>query len=121
MPGTAINFRDKLARFSEHWSPRVIADMNGYQFKLAKMQGEFVWHSHADTDEVFIVLDGAMVLEFRDKAVRLAAGEMDVVPKGVEHRPVAVDECCIMLVEPRGMVNTGEAGGAYTAQNDVWI
>lgn len=121
MSDTAINFRDKLARFSEHWSPRVIAEMNDYQFKLAKVQGEFVWHCHADTDEVFIVLDGAMVLEFRDKAVPLAAGEMYVVPKGVEHRPVAVDECCIMLVEPRGVVNTGEAGGAYTAQNDVWI
>jgi mannose-6-phosphate isomerase-like protein (cupin superfamily) len=121
MTDTAINFRDKLARFSEHWSPRVIAEMNDYQFKLVKVQGEFVWHCHADTDEVFIVLDGAMVLEFRDKTIPLAAGEMYVVPKGVEHRPVAVDECCVMLVEPRGVVNTGEAGGAYTAQNDIWI
>ena len=121
MPATAINFRDKLARFSEHWSPRVIAEMNDYQFKLAKVQGEFVWHRHEDTDEVFIVLEGAMVLEFRDKAIPLAAGEMYVVPKGVEHRPVATAECCIMLVEPRGVVNTGDAGGAYTAQNDVWI
>jgi len=117
----AINFRDKLARFSEHWSPRVIAEMNDYQFKLVKLQGEFVWHAHADTDEVFIVLDGSMALEFRDRTIPLAAGEMYVVPRGVEHRPVATQECCVMLVEPRGVVNTGESGGAYTAQNDVWV
>ncbi len=121
MPDSAINLKDKLARFSEHWSPRVIAEMNDYQFKLAKVQGEFVWHAHAETDEVFIVLAGEMKLEFRDGTVSLATGEMYVVPKGVEHRPVAVDECSIMLVEPRGVVNTGDAGGAYTARNDVWV
>lgn len=121
MTNTAINLKDKLAGFSEHWSPRVVAEMNDYQFKLAKFQGEFVWHSHADTDEVFIVLDGDMTLEFRDKIVSLAAGEMYVVPRGVEHRPAALRECCVMLVEPRGVVNTGEAGGGYTAPNDVWI
>lgn len=121
MTDRAINLRDKLARLSEQWSPRVIAEMNDYQFKLVKLQGEFVWHSHADTDEVFIVLEGAMTLEFRDKAVPLAAGEMYVVPKGVEHRPVAEHECSVMLVEPRGVVNTGDAGGAYTAPNDVWL
>jgi len=121
MADTAINLKDKLARFSEHWSPRVIAEMNDYQFKLVKIQGEFVWHSHADTDEVFIVLDGLMSLEFRDKVVQLAAGEMYVVPRGVEHRPVASRECSVMLVEPRGVVNTGDAGGAYMAPNDVWI
>lgn len=121
MTHPAINLRDKLAKFSEHWSPRVVAEMNDYQFKLVKLQGEFVWHAHADTDEVFIVLEGRMALEFRDRTVTLAAGEMYVVPKGVEHRPVAAEECCVMLVEPRGVVNTGEAGGAYTAQNDVWV
>lgn len=121
MTHPAINLRDKLAKFSEHWSPRVIAEMNDYQFKLVKLQGEFVWHAHADTDEVFIVLEGRMALEFRDRTVALAAGEMYVVPKGVEHRPVAAEECCVMLVEPRGVVNTGEAGGAYTAENDVWV
>jgi len=121
MTDTAINLRDKLAKFSEHWSPRVIAEMNDYQFKLAKIQGEFVWHSHAGTDEVFIVLDGEMTLEFKDKSVPLAAGEMFVVPRGVEHRPSAVRECCIMLVEPRGVVNTGDAGGNLTAPNDVWV
>lgn len=121
MSDTAINLRHKLTRFSEHWSPRVVAEMNDYQFKLAKLQGEFVWHSHADTDEVFIVLDGEMTLQFRDRSVVLAAGEMYVVPKGVEHRPVARHECSVMLVEPRGVVNTGDAGGGYTAPNDVWV
>ncbi len=121
MSKNAINLSQKLALFSEHWSPRVIAEMNDYQFKLVRLQGEFVWHSHADTDEVFIVLEGAMRLEFRDGAVPLAAGEMYVVPKGIEHRPVAERECCAMLVEPRGVVNTGDAGGVRTAANDVWI
>lgn len=121
MSDTAINLREKLTRFSKHWSPHVIAEMNDYQFKLAKVQGEFVWHAHADTDEVFIVIDGEMTIEFRDKSIRLAAGEMYVVPKGIEHRPVAARECCIMLVEPRGVINTGESGGAYTAQNNVWV
>lgn len=121
MSDVAINLREKIGKFSDLWSPRVIAEMNDYQFKLAKIQGEFVWHAHADTDEVFIVLDGEMTLEFRDRSVRLVAGEMYVVPKGVEHRPVALQECCIMLVEPRGVVNTGAAGGAYTAPNDVWV
>jgi mannose-6-phosphate isomerase-like protein (cupin superfamily) len=118
---SAINLRDKLALFAEHWSPRVVAEMNDYQFKLVKLQGEFVWHAHADTDEVFIVLDGELTLQFRDTDLPLSAGEMYVVPKGVEHRPVAAEECCVMLVEPRGVVNTGDAGGAYTAANDVWI
>lgn len=121
MSDNAISLRDKLTLFSEHWSPRVVAEMNDYQFKLAKFQGEFVWHSHADTDEVFIVLDGEMTLEFRDRTVTMAAGEMYVVPKGVEHRPVARSECSVMLVEPRGVVNSGDAGGGYTAPNDVWV
>jgi mannose-6-phosphate isomerase-like protein (cupin superfamily) len=121
MTDRAINLRDKLARFSEHWSPRVVAEMNDYQFKLAKLKGEFVWHAHADTDEVFIVLQGALTLEFRDRSVPLVAGEMYVVRKGEEHRPVAAEECSVMLVEPRGVVNTGDAGGARTAPNDVCV
>jgi mannose-6-phosphate isomerase-like protein (cupin superfamily) len=121
MNRTAINLRDKLALFREHWSPRVVAEMNDYQFKLAKLQGEFVWHAHADTDEAFIVIEGELVIEFRDGEVRLGAGEMHVVPKGLEHRPVAAAECCVMLVEPRGVANTGDAGGAYTAPTDVWV
>ena len=121
MSGQPINLRDKLGRIGEHWQPRVVAEMNDYQFKLAKIQGEFVWHSHADTDEVFIVVDGQMSLEFRDGKVDLKAGEMYVVPRGVEHKPVAASECAIMLVEPRGTVNTGEVGGERTAPNDIWV
>jgi len=120
-PYRAINFAAKLAKFSEHWSPRVVAEMNDYQFKLVKLQGEFVWHKHDDTDEVFIVVDGAMAIEFRDGRVELNSGEMFVVPRGVEHKPIAASECKVMLVEPRGVVNTGAAGGALTAQNDVWV
>ncbi|WAW87217.1 cupin domain-containing protein [Xanthomonas citri pv. malvacearum] len=116
-----IDLSDKLALLSQHWSPRVVAEMNDYQFKLVKLQGAFVWHRHADTDEVFIVLDGNMTIEFRDGVVALSTGQMHVVPKGVEHRPAAEHECSVLLVEPRGVVNTGDAGGAYTADNDVWI
>jgi mannose-6-phosphate isomerase-like protein (cupin superfamily) len=117
----SINLAAKFAKFSDHWAPRVIAEMNDYQFKLAKMQGEFVWHQHADTDEVFIVIEGRLRIELRDGVVELGAGEMYVVGRGVEHRPVAVEECKVMLVEPRGVVNTGEAESALTAKNDVWI
>ena len=117
----AINFQDKLSRFTDHWAPKVVAQMNDYQLKLVKIQGEFVWHSHTDTDEVFIVLDGRMRIELRDGGVDLGPGEMFVVPKGVEHKPSAPDECRILLVEPSGVVDTGEAGGARTAPNDVWI
>jgi mannose-6-phosphate isomerase-like protein (cupin superfamily) len=117
----AINFQDKLARFTDRWAPKVVAQMNDYQFKLVKIQGEFVWHSHADTDEVFIVLDGSMRIELRDGRVDLGPGEMFVVPKGVEHKPAAPDECRILLVEPCGVVNTGNAGGAMTAPIDIWI
>ena len=117
----SINLADKLAKFAEHWSPRVIAEMNDYQFKLVKLQGEFVWHKHDDTDEVFFVVDGEMAIEFRDGHVDLKTGEMYVVPRGVEHKPCAQCECRVMLIEPRGVVNTGDAGGELTAQNDVWI
>jgi len=117
----SINFREKLAKFSEHWSPKVIAQMNDYQFKLVKIQGEFVWHSHDETDEVFIVIDGEMSIELRDGRVELKAGEMFVVPKGVEHKPVANGECQMMLVEPAGTVNTGDAAGKMTAPDNVWI
>lgn len=117
----ALNIEEKFSGFSERWSPRVIAEMNDYQFKLVKVQGEFVWHSHADTDEAFIVVSGALDIEFRDGTGRLESGEMFVVPRGVEHRPVAREECRLMLVEPKGVVNTGDAGGQLTAENDVWV
>tara|TARA_Y100001963_G_C6776911_1_gene447816 strand:- start:118 stop:483 length:366 start_codon:yes stop_codon:yes gene_type:complete len=118
---TPINFKDKFSKFSEHWSPRVIAEMNDYQFKLVKVEGEFVWHDHPDTDEVFIVIEGTLNIEFRYGVVSLNSGEMFVIPKGVEHKPVAARECKIMLVEPKGVVNTGDSGGELTAENDVWV
>ncbi len=116
-----INLREKLEKFSEHWSPKVIAEMNDYQFKLVKIKGDFVWHNHADTDETFIVIEGEMKIEFEDKTVELKEGEMYVVPKGVEHKPYAEKECKIMIIEPRGVVNTGNTEGDLTASNDVWI
>jgi mannose-6-phosphate isomerase-like protein (cupin superfamily) len=117
----AINFKDKFSKFTEHWSPRVVAEMNDYQFKLVKVEGEFVWHDHPDTDEVFIVLEGILNIEFRDGIVTLNSGEMFVIPKGVEHKPVANSECKIMIVEPKGVVNTGDSGSELTAENDVWV
>jgi mannose-6-phosphate isomerase-like protein (cupin superfamily) len=116
-----INLKNKLLKFSEHWSPKVIAEMNDYQFKLVKLKGDFVWHSHPDTDEVFIVLDGAMTIDTLDGKVELSSGEMFVVPKGVEHKPRAEQECKIMLIEPKGIINTGDTGGDLTAESDVWI
>ena len=118
---SAINFNEKLAKFSEHCSPKIVAKMNDYHFKLVKLKGNFVWHSHTDTDEVFIILDGVMTIEFRDGKVDLKYREMFVVPKGVEHKPFAEKECKILLVEPAGTINTGDAAGALTAENNVWI
>lgn len=118
----AINFAKKLELFSELWSPKVIAEMNDYQFKIVKLQGEFVWHSHAETDETFIVLEGVLQIEFRDGSVTLESGEMYVVPKGVEHKPVAKEEVKALLIEPRGVKNTGDdSTSELTAENDVWI
>lgn len=117
----AINFEEKLAKFSEHWSPKIVAQMNDYHFKLVKLQGDFVWHSHADTDEVFVVLDGKMAIDFRDGRVDLERGEMLVVPKGVEHKPFAKEECRTLLIEPAGTINTGNTGGELTAKDNVWI
>ena len=117
----ALNFEEKFSRFTEHWFPRVIAEMNDYQLKLVKVQGEFVWHKHPETDEVFIVINGVLSIEFRDGKVTLKSGEMFVIPKGVEHRPVAEKEYKMMLIEPKGVVNTGDTGGQLTAENDAWI
>lgn len=118
---SAINFAEKIALIKEHWQPRVVAEMNDYQFKLVRIQGEFVWHDHPETDEAFIVIDGQLRIDFRDGAVHLNAGEMFVVPKGVEHKPFAEKEVQMLLVEPRGVLNTGNAGGDRTAQNDQWV
>lgn len=121
MTHAPINFAEKLGRFDERWSPRVIAELNDYQFKLAKIEGTFVWHDHKDTDEAFVVLAGNMVIELEDGEVALSAGEMFVVPCGVSHRPRAETECHILLIEPRGVVNTGDAGGELTARNEVYV
>ncbi len=124
MPDTEyapINFAEKLGLIPEPWQPRVVAELNDYQFKLVKLRGDFVWHSHPDTDEAFVVIEGELRIDFRDGAVTVKAGEMFVVPKGVEHRPHAAAEVKALLVEPRGVVNTGDAGGERTAANDLWV
>ena len=118
---TPINLQSKFELFSKHWSPKVIAEMNNYQFKIAKIKGEFIWHDHKDTDETFIVIEGTMCIMFRDSIVELSEGEMFVVSKGVEHKPCAENECKILVVEPRGVINTGDAGGDLTITKDIWI
>jgi mannose-6-phosphate isomerase-like protein (cupin superfamily) len=117
----AINFAEKFGLIAERWLPKVVAELNDYQFKLVKLQGDFIWHEHRDTDEAFIVVAGDLRIDFRDGAVHVSAGEMFVVPKGVEHKPYAEREVSLLLVEPRGVRNTGDAGGARTADNNVWI
>jgi len=117
----AINFSHKLALIGEQWQPKVVAEMNDYQFKLVRLQGDFIWHDHKETDETFIVLEGTLRIDFRDGAVQLSPGEMFVVPKGVEHKPFAASEVKLLLIEPRGVANTGHEGGERTAPNDVWI
>tara|TARA_B100000945_G_C20364306_1_gene588760 strand:- start:455 stop:823 length:369 start_codon:yes stop_codon:yes gene_type:complete len=117
-----VNFVEKLAKFSDLWTPKVIAEMNDYQFKLVKIKGEFVWHEHQNTDEAFIVLEGKMRIEFEnDNSVELTEGEMFIVPRGLRHKPCADEECRVMLVEPRGVVNTGNADSELTAPNDEWV
>ena len=116
-----INLKSKFNNFSELWSPKVIAEMNDYQFKLVKIKGEFVRHSHTETDEVFIVIEGKMSIEFENETIEIIAGEMIIVPKGIMHRPFADHECKLMLIEPKGVINTGDTGGRMTALNDQWI
>ena len=116
-----INLKEKFSKFSDHWSPKVIAEMNDYQFKLVKIQGEFVWHNHDDTDETFIVIEGEMKIEFENETLELNEGDMFVVPKGIEHKPWAENECKVMIIEPRGVLNTGSSESNLTASNDVWI
>ena len=122
MTHTAINFAHKLSLFAEQWQPKVIAEMNDYQFKLSKLRGDFIWHNHPDTDEAFLVIDGTLRIDFRDGAVTLHPGEMFVVPKGVEHKPFAEREVSLLIIEPRGIRNTGASETTtLTAPNDVWI
>lgn len=121
MIGEPVDLARKAALVAEAFSPRVVARMNDYDFKVVKLSGEFVWHTHADTDEVFLVLAGEMEIGFRDRTVTLKAGELFVVPKGVEHITRAATECHALIIEPRRTMNTGDTGGALTAPNDVWI
>ena len=116
-----INFKNKYTKFTKRWSPRIIAEMNDYQFKLAKIKGEFIWHNHIHTDETFIVLEGSMTIKFRDDEVKLSKGEMYVVPKGIDHKPIAENECKILVIEPKGVINTGNAGGDLTIDEELWI
>jgi mannose-6-phosphate isomerase-like protein (cupin superfamily) len=116
-----VNFSQKFGMFAEQWQPKVIAEMNDYQFKIVKLPGDFIWHDHRDTDETFIVIEGNLRIDFRDGAVEIGPGEMYVVPKGVEHKPYAAHEVKLLLIEPRGVANTGHEGSDRTAANDVWV
>lgn len=109
-----VNLQEKLSKFSDHWNPRIAGELNGQHVKLAKLKGEFVWHSHEHEDEMFLVLKGTLIIEFRDRKVELKEGEFIIVPKGTEHKPVAAEEVSVMLFEPAGTVNTGDAGGELT-------
>ncbi len=116
-----INLKEKYSKFSKYWSPRIITEMNDYQFKIAKIKGEFVWHDHKDTDETFIVIEGEMNMKFRDENIILTEGEMIVVPKGVEHKPCADKECKILVIEPRGVINTGDEINELTINEEEWV
>ena len=104
-----VNLEEKLSQFTEHWQPRTVAQFNGHDIMVVKAKGEFVWHSHADTDDFFLVLKGRLKIELRDRSIGLGPGELFVVPKGVEHRPVADEEVHVLLIEPTGTPNTGSS------------
>lgn len=110
-----VDLHERLSLFSEHWSPKVVARLNDYAVKVVKLKGEFVWHSHAETDELFLVVEGTLVIQLRDGDVTLGPGQLYVVPQGVEHRPVAEGDVSVVLIEPEGTVNTGDAGGPLTS------
>tara|TARA_B100000902_G_scaffold378132_1_gene411076 strand:+ start:1280 stop:1639 length:360 start_codon:yes stop_codon:yes gene_type:complete len=116
-----INLASKYNKINEYWSPKVVAEMNDYQFKLAKIKNDFIWHSHEDTDEAFIVIEGKIYIEFEDETIELSEGEMIVVPKGKKHRPYADKEAKIMLIEPKGVRNTGDIVSDLTSDDNQWI
>ena len=118
---TKINLKSKFDKFHEQWSPKIIAEMNDYHFKLVKIKNEFIWHEHEDTDEVFIVIEGKIGIEFENETIEINEGEMIVIPKGKQHRPFAKQEAKIMLIEPKGVVNTGNIESEITAPSDQWI
>ena len=116
-----VNLAQKFSLISTQWDPKIIAQLNDYQVKIAKIQGEFVWHSHPETDEIFLVVDGKLTIHLRDGDLQLESGEMCVIPHGVEHKPAAEEECQILMVEPAGTRNTGDAGGERTVADIDWI
>ena len=116
-----INLKSKFKEFADQWSPKVIEEMNDYQFKLVKIENDFTWHKHDDTDETFLVIEGKMGIEFEDQTVELSEGEMIVIPKGKKHKPYADKEAKIMIIEPKGVANTGDVTNDFTAENDQWV
>ena len=116
-----VNLADKFSLITKQWDPKIIAQLNDYHFKIAKIQGEFVWHSHPETDEVFLVVDGSLTIQLRDEDLHLEPGELCIIPRDVEHKPAAEQECQILMVEPAGTLNTGDAGGERTIQETEWI
>ena len=116
-----INIKQKFSKFSEYWSPKVLAEMNDYEFKIARIKGEFIWHNHSETDEVFIVIEGSMKILLKGKTIQLFEGDLYVVPKGMDHKPVAEKECKLMLVELKGTKNTGSETHKLTAEDNQWI
>jgi len=116
-----VNLTMKFSLISDQWDPKIIAQLNDYHLKIAKIEGEFVWHSHPETDEMFLVVDGELDIHLRDRLLHLKPGELCVIPKGVEHKPAAVEECQILMIEPAGTLNTGDAGGEMTIENTDWI
>lgn len=111
-----VNIIEKLSQFSDYWNPKIVGELNGQHVKLVKLHGEFVWHKHENEDEMFFVLSGILKIEFRDKIVLIKAGEFIIVPKGVEHKPIADDEVCVMLFEPNTTLNTGDTKGKLTRE-----
>ena len=116
-----INLEAKFKLLTERWEPRVVAELNDYEFKIARIQGDFIWHDHPETDEAFLVIEGELRIDLPDGSVDLSAGELFVVPRGVQHKPYAENEVKLLLIEPRGVINTGDEGGERTAESGVWI
>ena len=118
---SVINLEEKSRKIEELYSPKIVAQMNNYHFKLSKMKGEFIWHKHPDTDEAFMVIEGNLLIDLRGRPLKLRKGELTVISKGVEHKPSCKEECTILLIEPAGTINTGDAGGELTSTDLEWI
>lgn len=121
MKSEVINIKDKMNLVDEFWTPKIIEQFNDYHLKIAKFKGDFTWHDHKETDEVFMVIKGQMTIELRDKTVDLYEGDLYVVPKGVEHKPKCQNECEVLLIEPKGTINTGDKREVLTASNKEWV